>query len=170
MSTVHAPIAGLSTQAEAPVATTWPAITCTSLGRLLNQVVESIPVRLGGIKLSHLLFALPLAPLGALLYLLLKATGEKYQVTNRALHRLGAFSGNKIASIPLAEIDAVDVEDEAAQRFSRAGDLVIRNARGEELFRLRAVMYPHIFRNTILEARDARLRVDESLQTIRNRR
>ena len=63
-------------------------VAATGIGQALNGLYESMPIRIWGIKLSHV-FALPTAPLGMLIYLLMKVTGERYVVTNRAVKRVG---------------------------------------------------------------------------------
>ena len=44
--------------------TEFPSVAASGIGRLIGQIMDSIPIRIFGVKLSYLLFGLPLAPLG----------------------------------------------------------------------------------------------------------
>ncbi len=163
-------IAGVSPTQEREIETEFPSIAAVGPGRLLGSILESLPVRIGGVKLSYILFGLPLAPLGVVGYLQLKVTGQRYMVTNRSVSIRGALTGQSIKQVALKDVADVSVDVRSGQEFYRAGDVVLRNASGDEILRCEGVPQPERFRHVILEARDARLRSDESLAAINKRK
>lgn len=163
-------ISGVSAVAESEIMTVYPSVACTGLGRLMGRLYESVPLRIFGIKLSYLLFVPFGAPLGALGYLLLKLTGERYVLTNRAVQRQKALGSNKLAQVLLADLDQVVEHQGPGQVFYHASDLHLLNAKGERVLLLAGVPHAAIFRQTIVEARDARKQVASALETIRSRR
>lgn len=163
-------ISGVSASTEAEIMTIYPSIAAYGLGRVLGAFYESIPVRIMGVKLSNLLFVLPTAPIPALLYFFQKATGQKYVLTNRSFQVWYALGSRKIAQVPLSDITNVIIRHLPGQQFYKAGDLILVGGKGnDELMTLSGVPYPHIFRQTILEARDSRQLVAASLETIKAR-
>jgi len=164
-----AAISGVSAISEATILTTYPSIASTGIGRLLGRLYDSIPLKICGIKLSHLLFVLPTAPIAALLYFVLKATGYRYVLTNRSVQKWAALGSRRESQVSLTDIDQVVVHEEPGQAFFRAADLYLLNKAGDRLMVLEGVPYPAILRQTILEARDARLQVTASLEAIRSR-
>ena len=66
-------IAGVSPTSESRIMTEFPSVAASGIGRLIGQIMDSIPLSIFGVKLSYLLFGLPLAPLGMLLFLLEQA-------------------------------------------------------------------------------------------------
>ncbi|HVW02978.1 MAG TPA: PH domain-containing protein [Planctomycetaceae bacterium] len=162
-------IAGVSASTETTVMEVFPSIACTSIGQGMGSVFESVPVRIFGIKLSHLLFVLPLSPVAALVYLLLKVSGERYVLTNRSLQTWSGLGTRRISQVPLEDIEDITVTQEPGQVFYRAGDIYLIGKTGQTLAKLGGIPYAPIFRQTILEARDARRQVVASLDTIRKR-
>lgn len=162
-------IAGVSPDTEAIVMTVFPSVACTWFGQVLGQLYESIPLRIGGVKLSNLLFVLPTAPAPAFIYLWLKVSGERYVLTNRALQRWRSYGNSRAASVNLSDIDQVVVHQEPGQVFYKAADIYILDKGGNRLMVLSGVPYATIFRQTILEARDAQQQVNSALETIRAR-
>ena len=55
------------------------------------------------------------------------------------------------------------------QKFFSAADVVVQNGSGEELMRMKAVTRPGVFRQNILESRDALIQVQAALATIQAR-
>ncbi len=163
-------IAGVSSTQEREIETEFPSIAAVAPGRLLGSLLNSIPAGIGSVKFSYLLFGLPLAPLGVLGYLQLKVTGQRYLVTNRSVSVRGALTGQSVKQVALKDIAAVDVDVLAGQEFFRAGDVVLRNAAGDEILRCAGVPQPDRFRHVILNARDARLQSDDALAAINKRR
>jgi hypothetical protein len=162
-------IAGLNPGAETVLVTVYPSIAATAPGRLLGRLYDSIPLKLGGIKLSHLLFTLPTAPLAVALYALLKLFGRQYVLTNRSVQLRLALSGRRTAQFALAEIAEIEIEQLPGQAFYYAADLVLLRADGEELMRFEGVPRAEVIRQLILEARDARMKTEASMAAIEAR-
>ena len=55
------------------------------------------------------------------------------------------------------------------QEFFLAADVVLQDSAGEELMRMEAVTRPGVFRQNILESRDALIQVQAALATIQAR-
>jgi len=147
----------------------YPSIAATSVGRLVGTICDAIPLRIGGVKLSTLLFALPLAPIAVLPYIWLKLFGQRYIVTNRAVRVVSTLGVRLYREIPLGEIDNAAVDVKAGQAFYHAGDLVLLKASGEAIATLEGVARPYRLRQIILDAREARRSSDSSLATINAR-
>ncbi len=163
------PISGVSAGVENVVTVVFPSISATGLGRLLGRLCESIPFRINGIKLSHVLFALPISPIAAVLYLLQKLAGNRYVVTNRSLQIWKAMSSRLVSSVPLSDIGEIEAVEMPGQSFFKAAELVMLGKNGEVLMRLGGVPRAEVFRHNILETRDARVESDAALATIRAR-
>jgi hypothetical protein len=159
-------IAGVSAGVESELESVYPSIAATSLGRLIGVICDSIPLRIAGVKLSALLFALPLAPLALLPYFFMKLFGQRYLVTNRAVRIASTLGVRLFREIPLGEIDNIAVDVQAGQAFYHAGDLVLLNAGGGVIATLGGVTRPYRLRQIILDAREARRHSDTSLATI----
>ena len=163
-------ISGVSASTEAEIMTVYPSIAATGVGRALGSLYDAVPLRIMGLKLSHLLFVLPTAPIAVLLYFMQKAPGQKYVLTNRSFQIWYALGSRKITQVPLIDVTDVVVRQLAGQAFYKAADLVLIGGKGnDEIMTLPGVPYPAIFRQTILEARDARQLVTKSLETIKAR-
>lgn len=162
-------ISGVSVGSNATVMVVYPSIACTGLGRGLGKLYDSIPTRIGGIKLSNLLFVLPTAPIAALIYLILKVSGERYVLTNDSVQRWKSFGSLRLGSVNLADVDQVVVHREPGAEFYKAADLYLLGKTGDRLMVLSGVPYADIFRRTILEARESRTQVAAALETIRAR-
>lgn len=159
-------ISGVSAGREAVIQVAHPSIAATSIGKTLGQVYDSISTRIGGVKISHLLFALPTSPLAALVYLWIKAFGSKYVLTNRAVQVQGSLTGRILDQVLLDKLASVEIRIEPGQPFYPAGDLYLMSAKGESLLTLPGVPWPEVFKHTILDARDARVLTESSLKTI----
>lgn len=162
-------ISGVSPGREVVIMEVYPSIACTGFGRLIGQALDCLPTPVMGIKLSNLLFGLPAAPLAAAGYLQLKVTGIKYQLTNRGVRKHAALGDRVLSQVPLASIEQVVIEEQAGQQFYRAADLHLLGKGGEELMVLEGVPYAAVFRQTILEARNAHKQTAASLATIEAR-
>lgn len=158
-------ISGVSTS-QALIMTVYPSIAATGLGKLLGRLYESLPVRVFGIKLSHLLFPLPTAGLAVLQYFLMKLLGEVYVLTNRTIQLRRSFGNALIREIKLADVDRIVIRQEPGQEFYPAADIYLLNKSGDTLMTLPGVPRADVFRQTLLEARSARNQVAASLATI----
>lgn len=169
MSTASA-ISGVSPTAEAEVLTTFPSIARWSVGRGMGNLMLCIPLRIMGIRLSYLVFGPILAVPSALCYLWMKVFGDKYVVTNRHVQILKVLGDSKVSEINLDDIEDVVPEQSPGQVWFRAGDLSIRGGKNKsEILRLESVVFPSVFRQTLIDARDARKQVASSLETIKRR-
>jgi Bacterial PH domain len=104
------------------------------------------------------------------LYAFTKLFGKRYVLTNRSLHVRQMIGLRTFAEVPLASIAQIVVQELPGQGFYKAADLVALGADGKVLVRLEGVQRASVFRHTILEARDARREVEESLKTIQSRK
>ncbi len=163
-------IAGVSAGQEREIETTWPSIAAVGPGRLLGSLMDSIPIPIGKIKLSYLIFGLPMAPLGLIGYLQLKVTGQRYTVTNRSVSVCGALMGGIIKQVQLKDVAEVAIEVLSGQEFYHAGDVVLLNKSGDEILRCAGVDRPDRLRRVILESRDARMQNDDALANINKRK
>ncbi len=159
-------IAGVSAGLDREIETVYPSIASTGVGRAIGAICDSIPVRIGGIKLSALLFALPLAPIAVIPYALQKLFGRRYVLTNRALRITSALGGRLFREIGLGEFENIGIEARTGQSFYHAGDLVLLKANGDAVETLPGVPRPERFRQVLLDARDARLTSDAALATV----
>ena len=159
-------ITGVHASDEVEIRSKYPSIAATGLGCVLGSVFDSIPVRIWGVKLSNLLFVLPLAPLGVLLYALMKLTGERYVLTNRSVQRWAAVGVQQYQSVSLSDIAEIEYVQQAGQKFFHAGDLILVNAKGDPLMTIKGIQNADVFQQTVLRARDARNQTEESLETI----
>ncbi len=149
--------------------TAYPSVASLGVGRALGALYESIPLRFGSVKLSHLLFVLPTAPIVLPLYFGLKAFGPRYLLTTRRLRIVRGLAAKPGAEVPLDEVGRVDIATSFGQRFYKSGHLVVRDHQGTERLRLLGVVRPDMFRRTILDARDALIRTDAARRTIEAR-
>ena len=165
-------IPGAETRAERTVIARWPSIASTGIGRAIGSLLESAPsVRLTGLNFNLALApALLLAPIGAASYLGLKITGRRYTGTSKRVLIQGSLTKKLLAEVPLENIGEVAVAPyRDGQEFFQAADVVLQSASGDELMRFEAVTQPGVFRQNILESRDALVQVQEALATIEAR-
>ena len=162
-------INGVSSQSETAIRSRYPSIASTALGRVVGSLCETIPLKIWGVKVSYLLFALATAPICVLEFVRLKIVGEKYVLTNRSVQRWASFGNRQLSSVSLDEISEVEVVQQDGQEFYKAADLQLQNAKGDSLMTLKAIQRPEIFRRLILEARDARQQSERALATIEAR-
>lgn len=163
------PIAGVVADSENEIMTVFPSIASTGLGRALGVLYESIPLKINGVKLSYLLFPLPTSPVALVWYFLLKLTGWRCVLTNRTVQKWSGLGNRLLAQVPLSDIAKIVVAQRPGQSFYRAADLELYGTDGKRLMTLAAIPHAEIFRESILEARDALVRVENSLATIRAR-
>ncbi|MFN5298540.1 MAG: PH domain-containing protein [Planctomycetaceae bacterium] len=159
-------ISGVSASSEALIQTVYPSIAATGLGKLLGSLYECLPIKIGDLKLSNLLFPLPTAPLAAGLFFHLKAFGQVYSLTNRSVRIKAALTPQLYQRVPLEEIAEVVVDQKPGQVFYHSADLLLKGAKGNVLAVLAGVPRADVFRQSILEARDARVKTSASLATI----
>lgn len=164
------PITGVYAGREAPLETVYPSIAASAIGRALGSLCDSIPLRIGGVKLSHLLFAPIAIPFALIGYFQFKIVGEKYEVTNRSVRIRSFLGGRLVKQVALTDFDDVQVVVSPGQEFYHAGDLQLVNSKGDVVLTLTGVPRPDRLRHVILEARRARLQSDASLKVIEGRK
>jgi hypothetical protein len=169
INTKSQPISGVSSGYENIIEELYPSIAMTWLGQLLNQLYESIPFPSNNVKLSYFLFIPPTLPFALLAYFLLKLSGSRYQVTNRAVKRLSSLGYRQLDEAPLGQVEQIVVDPDSRLAFFRSGDVRLVDAAGDTLLLLRGVPYPDRFAQVILEIRDARKLTEASLATIGKR-
>jgi hypothetical protein len=159
-------ITGVSPGRESVLTRVYPSIASTGFGMFLGRIYDSIPVPVCGIKLSHLLFVLPTAPLVLLTFFLLKILDDVYVLTNRSVQKRASLGNRLKSEVLLTAIDDVVVRQENGQAFYPASDLYLIGKTGETLMTLPGVIRGEVFRQNIIESRNARRQVEASLATI----
>lgn len=163
-------IFGVSAGVENVLDVRYPSVCATGFGRLLGRLYELIPLSINGIKLSHLLFPLPTSPLALLIYFYLKVAGQRYVLTNRSVQKQTGLGTRLLDQSALSDVAEIEVHQRRGQEFFRAADIDLLSADDRLLMRLEGVPRAEVFRQTILEARDARRGVEASLATIAGRK
>jgi hypothetical protein len=165
-------IAGVSPQTEATIISVYPSIASKGMGRSIGQVCDSIPTKILGVKISCILFALPLAPLSLIGYALTKMAGLQFEVTNRSLKvwqmSLGAKS-RLINEVSIDDIADVAIEVRPGQEFYHAADMYLLKEDGTSLLRMEGIPRPEVFRQNILKTCDAKSLTAEALKVIEAR-
>jgi hypothetical protein len=158
--------------------TAYPSIAATIMGQRIGRLCNAVPLKTNGVPWPRLLIAIlfwpmvvPLAmTVGLLLYFYTKLFGKRYVLTNRSLQVRQMIGVRTFAQASLADIKEIVIRELPGQSFYKAADLVATGADGKTLVRLEGVQRPAVFRQTILEARDARTSVEESLKAIQARK
>jgi hypothetical protein len=158
--------------------TAYPSLAATGLGRAIGRLCDAVPLKTNGVPWPRLIVGMlfwpivvPFALTVALgLYTITKLTGQRFVLTNRNLQIRQMIGVRLNAQAPLSDIKNVTIRELPGQAFYKAADLLIQGADGKTLIRLEGVMRPAVFRQTILEARDARQQVEESLKAIQSRK
>jgi hypothetical protein len=163
-------IAGVSPRTESRVMTVFPSISSTALGATLGWLYGCLPLRIFGPKLSTLLFALPTAPLGALMFLWTKVKGDRYVLTNQSLQIWNALGTKRLKTVPLAEIQSISTHQSPGQEFFRAADIRLQGANGQTLAVLKGVAEYAPFLNAIEVTLQSHRLVKSSLATIAARK
>ncbi|MFQ5732965.1 MAG: PH domain-containing protein, partial [Planctomycetaceae bacterium] len=135
------PIAGVTTGGENEIMSVFPSIGATAPGRWLGSLFESIPLGACPVKLSHLLFVLPMAPFAAVIYVWLKIWGQRLMLTNRALVVRSALGRKEFTRVNLTDIGDVTCRRFPGQQFFRCGNLALVGNDGKLIRTLPAV--PH---------------------------
>jgi len=170
-------ISGVSAGTEAEITTAYPSLAATGLGRAVGRMCDGVLIT-HGVSWPRLLITLPLwlivVPIALtvtlILYFITKISGQRFVLTNRSLQVRQMIGVRLNGQASLADIKNVEIEELPGQAFYKAADLLIQGADGKTILRLEGVQRPAVFRQTILEARDARQRVEESLKAIQSRK
>lgn len=162
-------ISGVSAGKTAVVAAAYPSIAATVPGRLIGIWLDCIPVKIGGIKLSNLLFGLPAALLAVPGFAMQRLFAPVYMLTNRSVQLRSSLSNRLLREVPIDNVEKVAVRVLGGQQFYPAGEIDLVDKSGNVLQTLSGVLRPEVFRQSILEARNARRQVEASLKTIEAR-
>jgi len=162
-------IAGVSPILESRIMTEFPSVGATSIGRLIGQLMDAVPAKVCGVKMSYLIFGPMLAPLGLLIFLLNKL-GSRYVLTNRSVQIWSTMGSQRTGIVDLNEITDVDLYELPGQSFFRCSDIRLKGASGQTLMRLSGVADAGPFRNAIQRAVESRRLVQASLATINARK
>jgi hypothetical protein len=162
-------IIGVHSSGESEIRSKYPSIASTAPGRVLGSLYESIPSRIWGLKLSNLLFVLPTAPIGVLLYVTTKLFGERYVLTNRSVQTWAVVGAKQYQSVSLTDVAKMEYVQLPGQEYYHAGDLILKNAKGGSIMRISGIKDADIFRQIIEKARDARIGTEQSLEMIEAR-
>jgi len=133
-------IPGAETQVERTVVARWPSIASTRIGRGIGALIEAAPE----LRLPWFNVNIALAPA-----LLLAPIGAVIYLETKLTGAIAPYRNG--------------------QEFYQAADVVLLSASGDELLRMEAVTRPGVFRQNILESRDALVQVQEALATIQAR-
>ncbi len=159
-------IAGVSPTSEARIMTEFPSVAASAMAGMVGMLMDSIPISIFGVKLSYILFGLPLAPLGALLFLLNRPFGARYILTNRSVQIWSSLGMQRSGVVDLNDIADVELDQLPGQAFFRASDIRLKGANGQTIMRLSGVCDAGAFRNAIQRTMQSRRLVQSSLATI----
>jgi hypothetical protein len=162
-------IAGVNSQRETVLTNVWPSVAANPLGRLIGRLNQCIPLKINGIAVSAMIFGLPLAPLGALIYLGSKLFGVRYTLTNRSIQVWSAAGGRLQKSIPLGEVGEIEFVQTPGQAFFKAADVQLLSSNGSLLLKLPGISYPEVFTRNLREAQQAAALTTAALETIKKR-
>ncbi|MBM83920.1 MAG: hypothetical protein CMJ78_25470 [Planctomycetaceae bacterium] len=166
------PVSGVAAGTEAAVTQVFPSVSSTGIGRLVGQLMESIPVPITPIipiKLSHALFVGPATLIGLLEYARLKVMGVRYKLTTHSVQEWDSLGTRQLRDASLASIDSVEAVQQSGQEFFRAHDVVLKDASGATLMVLAGVPSGDVFAEQIVKTRDARTQVAAALAAIEAR-
>lgn len=185
-------IAGVSAASENVVLVEYPSIGGAMIGKGIGSIYEGLnsiaskrsskpgsrsSVAVLGFLVLFLLVEVPLlllvtaiaAPLGILGIIIERLFGNKYVVTNRTVQIWKSLGATMLQSVPLGEIADIQTQQAAGQEFYRCGDVILLGKGDKILLRLDGVPNPQIFRELLLQTRDARVKVESALKTINSR-
>lgn len=163
------PISGVSADRETVSMILYPSIAETTLGKILGGLYESIPLKINGVKISHLLFPLPTSPIALSIYFHLKIFGNRYVLTNRSMQIWKSLGSRMLSEVPLTQIEDVTLQQDLGQRFYKASDLLLKGAGDKTLMTLPGIPNAEVFRETLLKARNARKHVEAAMSVIQAR-
>jgi hypothetical protein len=171
-------ISGVSAGAEAEITTAYPSIAATAMGQNIGRLCNFVPLKTNGVPWPRLLIALPFwlivvptaLTVTLALYAFTKLFGRRYVLTNRSLEARQMIGLRTFGHASLADIKEIVIQELPGQSYYKAADLIAKGADGKTIIRLAGVQRPAVLRQTILEARDSRMQVEESLKTIQSRK
>jgi hypothetical protein len=159
-------ISGVSPGHEAVIEELYPSIAATAIGDFLARLLNCIPTRIWGMRISNLLFGLLVAPLAVVVYLWMKVFGHRYVVTNRAVKIVNSMGFRLHQSVDLSQISSVDVDPDSLMVFYQTGDVRLIGSAGQTLMLLRGVPRPERFCQVIHEACSSKSQVASAMARI----
>jgi hypothetical protein len=170
-------ISGVSAGTEAEIMTAYPSIAAGGAGQSIGRLCDAVPLKTNGVPWPRLLIAILFWPIvipfaltvGLLLYGSAKLFGKRYVLTNRNLQVRQMIGVRTLGQASLNDIKQIAIRELPGQAFYKAADLICSGADGKTILRLEGVQRPAVFRQTILEARDAKSQIEDSLKMIQAR-
>ena len=162
-------ISGVSPNHESVIEDVYPSIAETTIGDFIARILDSIPTRVWGMKISNLAFGLLVAPLAVAVYFWQKVFGVRYILTNRAVKKANSMGLRLHQAVPLEQISTISVDPDSRQSFYQTGDIRLVNAAGQTLMLLRGIPRPDRYVQVIQEAVDAKRHVESALARINAR-
>jgi hypothetical protein len=146
--------AGTTPEREVPCTVVWPTIGALRLGRLVGALA-GIKWGIGPFTLGRLL-ALATIPISLTVFCwqLTPWVCRRYALTSRRIIIQKGLSAVEGPAIGLERFDTIEVAVLPGQQWLRTGEVIFRH-QGEEIFRLRGVPQPEIFRQMCLKVRRA---------------
>ena len=151
---------------EALAETVYPSLAATGAGRVCGMLLNLLPLRLGRVRLTHLLFGAVLMPVAPVLYAAQKLMGQRYRLTEAAVEAWPMVGANHRARIELDRIATSEVRVRRGQRFYNAGDVHLLAADGSPLLVLEGVPHPERVQTLVDNLRTAKRQRDAALATI----
>ena len=147
----------------------FPSIAAGAFGRVLGALMECVPLRLGRVKLSYLLFGPVVAGLSIPAYALQKLLGKRYVLTGDAIQQWPMIGSDAKAAVRLQDVADATVRVRTGQAFFDAGDVVLTGKAGDELLVLEGMSRPNRVRSSILDVRDSAHQATAVEETVRRR-
>lgn len=144
--------------------TVWPTIGATEAGRLVGRLA-AIRIGLGSFFTLGTILAVATIPISLAVFAwqLMPVVCRRYTLTDRRIIIRKGLSAVDEASVELDQFDVIEVQVLSGQKWHRSGDLVFRQD-GTEVFRLRGVSRPEVFRQVCLKVQDALISVRRVVQ------
>ena len=165
------PIAGVSANRETDIEAVYPSVASNAVGRMVGGVMgavqSAIPVTVVRI-IALILVGSVMAPFALLAYAW-RLCGTCFVITNRSVQERRIIGQNQVRQVALSDIDNAEITIQGGYDFHRVGDVNLLNAKGNVLLSIPAISFPERLRQIILDAREARVQSDETLERIQAR-
>lgn len=149
---MNSPTSNFSTDDEQRLEAVYPSIACTTTGKFLGNLYESLPQITPRVRLSYLVWIPPTWPIAIIAYVWLKVQGVRYVVTTSGVVIETILTRHIVTQIPWSEVTEIQVDPASFQSFYRSSDIVIRSRAAAEPLRLHAVPFADRFSQLLQEA------------------
>ncbi|ODA29649.1 hypothetical protein A6X21_08250 [Planctopirus hydrillae] len=166
---MNSPISNFSTDDEQRLEAVYPSIACTTTGKFLGKLYESLPHMTPRVRLSYLVWIPPTWPIAIVAYLWLKVQGVRYVVATSGVVIETILTRHIVTQIPWSEVTEIEVDPASFQSFYRSSDIVIRSRAAAEPLRLHAVPFAERFSQLMQEAYRAAQATARAQEQISNR-